>query len=275
MAAILLQTAEYASVMKLTMVANITLAFFEYGIKLDDEIKFLWMRKKSFASALLFLCRYLPIALSLETFNAYLLTDGSDISSCFSKVSTNAYIIYIQFMLSLLVLLTRAYAVWGTKRNLLLGLAVMYAVAAAGTAYAVHRNLEGFQTVGLTVGTGCIFFIDNKQILIALVIHIGCEAVALSLLLFKAVEHARAMQNIHIHRGNAKACLMTIIARDGLGYFVINLSLALMNVIVLERVEENWPARVSTFDTRDPTEYLLQSTPLPHPRNRRGKIRYQ
>ncbi|KLO09653.1 hypothetical protein SCHPADRAFT_556393 [Schizopora paradoxa] len=128
MTANILQSARDVNILKLTIVANITLAFYEYGIKFDDEISYLWRRKKSIASALLFLCRYLPIASSLEALYAYLLADGSDLSDCFSKVSTNAYITFIQFILSILILLARAFAVWGTKKKLLLCLAVIFSV---------------------------------------------------------------------------------------------------------------------------------------------------
>jgi len=240
MTTILNEAGRNLQVVRLTTVANTCLVFYEYTIKLDDEVRYLWRRKFSFASALLVLCRYLPVVCTLVVLHTYVLTSDLKLSHCLHGIIANSCLILIQFSLSVLVLFTRACAVWGGSRKMLMSLALVYAGATGSSAYALFLHIQGFQPIGLKIGNGCVYIIANNHIWYALVIHIACETLALILLLIKSVQHTRVMRHVELDRSDetrgAGLSLLRVMAQDGIGYFLLNLVVTMVNIIVLFRV---------------------------------------
>ncbi|KLO07249.1 hypothetical protein SCHPADRAFT_894807 [Schizopora paradoxa] len=243
MTTVLRLAADNLKIFRLTTVANTCLVFYEYSIKFDDEVRYLWQRKPSFASTLLTFCRYLPIASTLEALYSYVLMSNTSGSRCLKGVIANSSLIYIQFSVSVLVLFTRAYAVWGATRRMLYILTAIYAVASAGTSYSLYLHIRGYLPLDLHIGNGCVFVIGNTHIWYALVIHIGCETLALILLLIKSVQHASFMKMNNVRMpsagggsGRRSVNLLMVMAQDGIGYFLLNLAVTVTNVIVMMRV---------------------------------------
>jgi len=182
-------------------------------------------------------------------------------SRCMSGDRAGTGFVYLEFILAVLVLFTRAYAVWGGTRRIFLLLALAYAAGVTGTAYSVFVYMRGVSFLGLQIGNGCIFNDANDLLWIALVILIFCESLALGLLLVKTVHHANAMKNILRH-GNSRRNIMLVMAQDGIGYFVCSLAITSANLVVLKRVTPD--LRDFLFITQGAIQSILSSRLLFH-----------
>ncbi|KLO16431.1 hypothetical protein SCHPADRAFT_995120 [Schizopora paradoxa] len=233
---VLVDAGRSLQIVRFTVVSTNFLVFYEYLIKLDDEIRYLWHRNFTFVSGLLLLCRYFPLATILQGLYTYVATDNFKAQHCLSGLILNSCLIYVEFSLSVLVLFTRAYAVWGCSRTILAVLGSIYSIGIAGTAYALYRHVRGFSAVEFHIENGCVYIIGNNYIWVCLIIHIFCDTVALSLLLVKSLQHAKSIRHAESTRAATKLDLLRVMAKDGIGYFVLNLAVTVANVIVLMRV---------------------------------------
>jgi len=180
-------------VLRYTIVATVGLVTYEYLINLDNELRYLWGRRFTLGGVLLFLCRYVPLASALEIY-VFITTTNLNSSHCLAGFRASTCIIYIEFTVSVLVLFTRAYAVWGGSCRILRVLVLIYAGAITGAAYSVFLHMRGVSSLDFNVSNGCLFEIANDNLKIALGILVFCESLALCLLIIKSVQYARAMK---------------------------------------------------------------------------------
>ncbi|KLO06130.1 hypothetical protein SCHPADRAFT_699491 [Schizopora paradoxa] len=204
-------------------VAIVSLVAYEYLLMLDYEIRYLWGRRFSMGGILLGLCRYLPFASVLQL---YLLFSTTDSTPCLNGYRAIACIIYSEFLISVFVLFARAYAVWGRSRRILFFLGFIYAGAFIGSSYSMVVFLIGLTEPKDDVITHCLLELGNDDMWIAVVILVCCESLALGLLLYKSVQHARAMRNFANESSTQN--LLAVMARDGIGYFFCTLGMLLV-----------------------------------------------
>ncbi|KLO10436.1 hypothetical protein SCHPADRAFT_942819 [Schizopora paradoxa] len=232
---IFIDSAQQLEIIRYTIVATVSLVTYEYLIKFDSEVRYLWRRRFTFAGGLLFLCRYFPF-LAFSQLYVYVLTPKVNKRDCMIGLRASTCFVYIEFLLAVLVLFTRTYAVWGGTRRIFTLLAFVYAGGIAGTAYSVFLYVRGVSFLGLRIGgSGCLFLVGNDLLWIALVILIFCEGLALALLLVKSFQHAKAMKNVLRH-GNSGQNILLVMAHDGLVYFACTLAITSGNLVVLKRV---------------------------------------
>ncbi|KLO06781.1 hypothetical protein SCHPADRAFT_945807 [Schizopora paradoxa] len=202
-----------------TYVAAASLASYEYFINLDNEVRFLWIRRFSFGRVLLFLCRYLPLVQAFE--GVYMYTSASrkglDSSVCRGLFNTGTSVLYV-----------RAYAVWSCPKKLAVFLLVVYITGLAATLFMVSLTLRSIRLLPYRIGDTCIFSVKDKAAKFALIKSVFDDSLALGLLLIKAIQQARLIGNYR--RGGATASLLTIMARDGVLYFFLNLAITIANM---------------------------------------------
>ncbi|KLO11706.1 hypothetical protein SCHPADRAFT_941851 [Schizopora paradoxa] len=220
-----------------TMVATFALICYEYFIKLEAEVRYLWGRRFSFGGALLAMCRYLPFANYLQIY--VYVSVGLDPVGCVRGYRASACVVYVEFILSVTVLFTRAYAVWGGTRSVFTVLAFVYAGSIAGAAYSLFLFFRGVSLPPIQIPDGCLIQILNDDIWIALALLIFCESLALSLLLVRSLQHARDTKSLHDSSSGRPPSILTVMARDGMGYFACTLVITTSNLVVLARVTPN------------------------------------
>ncbi|KLO10455.1 hypothetical protein SCHPADRAFT_942832 [Schizopora paradoxa] len=235
---IFVEAAKQVQIIRYTTVATITVVTYEYLIRLDSEIRYLWCRRFTLAKGLLLLCRYLPFLFYMQLY-VYVVTAKVIKSNCAIGVRVSASFVYVEFVLAILVLFTRAYAVWGGTLRMFTFLALIYAGGIAGTAYSLFLYVDGLSVLELRlVGDGCLFLATNDSLWIALALLVFCESLALVLLLTKSIQHARAIKNVMRVRNPGQNILL-IMAQDGIGYFVCSLAITSANLVVLVRATTN------------------------------------
>jgi len=226
----IIQVAQHVELLRYTLVAVLGAIVYEYTITFDNEIHYLWGRRLSLASVLLFVGRYLPIVSLAYAIYVYVLT--RDVSGCHMGGEINAWLNFVEFIFPIAVLFTRAYAVWGGAKWVLIVLATSYVASFVGAAYPVSIYLKGISHSPIRVSTGCLFVVQNDDIWISIIFLIYCESLALGLLLVKAIQYARFTRGLDKNSTN----LMTVMTQDGIGYFVCNLGITITNLICLARL---------------------------------------
>jgi len=203
---------------------------------LDNEIRYLWVRRRFFTlgGVLLFLCRYIPFASALEIY-VFITTTNLNPSHCLAGIRASTCVVYIEFILSVFVLFARAYAVWGGSSSVLRVLALVYAGGIAGTSYSVFLYIRGVSSLEFSLSNGCLFDIANDDLNISVGILLFCESLALCLLIIKAVQYARALNEFN-RSNNSRKHLLLVMTEDGIGYFVCTLAISTANLVVLKRV---------------------------------------
>jgi len=220
-----------------TIVSVGSFVCYEYLIMLDHEIRYLWNRRISFGGALLFLCRYLPFTSLVQI---YFFASATDLhqSNCITGFRTSTIITYIQFLLSILVLFTRAYAVWACSKRILCLLVLTYVGVIVGGTLSVVFFMRGVGSVPLIGSSGCLVQVVNDDLWIALTILIYSESLAFALLLIKALMHARELKNVD--RSSSKKDILSVMAQDGLAYFACNLAITSTNLFLLKNVNPDY-----------------------------------
>ncbi|KLO16416.1 hypothetical protein SCHPADRAFT_995115 [Schizopora paradoxa] len=208
-----------------TIVATFCFIMYEYIINFDYEVRFLWLRRFTFSSCLLFLCRYLSVAQICVSIYEYVLTGDFTHAHCKSLVKLSASLVYLQYCLSNVVLYARTYAVWAGNKRVLVALVGSYVLSAIGTCYTVYRPTP---VVGLHSPR------NRPEHLLRS--HWLDNLFALCLLLYKSVLHTREMKNI----GFQQVSLLTVMAQDGMAYFLFNIVCAAANSIILERTTSDY-----------------------------------
>lgn len=139
-----------------------------------------------------------------------------------------------------MVLYTRAYAVWAGNKKVFALLVSTYIISAIGTAYTVYLYTQGATVIGLRLWSGCIFNITDHRIIYALIGSAGMDTLALSLILYKSMQHANLIKNLRVgYGGNVKVSILTVMAQDGIIYFLLNLVITITSVVVLERAPDD------------------------------------
>jgi len=212
-------------IVRFTAVATVAVLVYEYIITLDDEVKHMWSTRLTLGRVLFFMNRYLPFISTIINVNIFILSTTP--SSCRPEYLVAGAVAFLEFLTAIFVLFTRAYAVWAQNKMMLALLTTCYSITIGISAYVTSRYLMGTSTLNIELlPTGCIYIFNNRIVWIALVILIGCESLAFSLLLTKAVKHFRY----------SSSNLMVVMTRDGIGYFVCNIAITIANLIVLRRV---------------------------------------
>ncbi|KLO07873.1 hypothetical protein SCHPADRAFT_629337 [Schizopora paradoxa] len=218
----LLLAAKHVYILRYTTVATFCFVAYEYAINFDSEVRFLWLRRPTnIGFFLLFLCRYLPVVQIIVSTYAYAWTTDLRPSHCSNLMKANTSMIYLQFCLSMMVLYTRAYAVWNGSRRVLALLVVTYVGCAAGTAYTIVKYDQGVSVLGLRIFDGCIFLLTDHTLFYSLILHVFLDTLALSLLLYKSVQHARFLKSMA--GGGSRRSLLAVMAEDGVTYYFLNL----------------------------------------------------
>jgi len=217
-------------------VTTVCLICYEYVIKFDGEVRYLWRRRFKFGSLLLFLCRYLPFTSVLQIY-LYVTTTDFNQSHCLAVVKTGACFIYAEFVLTLLVLSTRAYAVWGGATKIFIPLIFLCTGAIAGSSYSLSLFVRGLRSTPFHISSGCILEIGNNDVWIDLSILLFSESLTLGILLVKSFTHARALKDFRSN--TSRRSLLAVMARDGIGYFVCTVAITTTNLFVLTGVTPN------------------------------------
>ncbi|KLO07300.1 hypothetical protein SCHPADRAFT_654780 [Schizopora paradoxa] len=224
-----------------TLVAMGTIACYEYVIMFDSEVKFLWNRRVSFGGALLFLCRYLPPSMSAVQIYFFIASAVLHQPTCILGFKLSTCIVYVEFLLSILVLFTRAYAVWGLSKKILWFLALTYVGLIVGGYMSIHLFMTGVGSLPLADTRGCLVQVVNNDLWIALVGIIYSESLAFGLLLYKSIQHAREIKNVSDASGHpGSADILSIMARDGVAYFACNLAISTTNLFLLKNVNPDF-----------------------------------
>jgi len=200
---------------------------------LDNEIRYLWARRISLGSVLLFLCRYLPFA-SVSHIYFYISTSNLTYSNCIAGFRATTCIVCVEFILSTLVLYTRVYTIWGGSKNISCLLVFTFAGMIAGAFYSLYLFLKQTIPILLLRPNGCIHRAAHNDLWIALSILIFSESLSFGLLILKSVMHARAFEN-----GNciySRRSILSLMVRDGVVYFACTLAITIANLIVIKRV---------------------------------------
>ncbi|KLO08838.1 hypothetical protein SCHPADRAFT_893561 [Schizopora paradoxa] len=209
---------------------------YQYTIKLDEEIRYLWGRRISVGSVLIALCRYLPFINILAIIG----------------LSIGIHALIRSFLK--VVLFTRAYAVWGRSKRILFLLGVVLVGCGTGSAYNLAK-LEPPRSSN-------IFRPNSPQM-------------ALVLLLIKSVQHARDMRNMDLG-GHKRSIIDVmardgeyVTGELALYYSSVYRrcieSINIVNVVFLGRIQPN--LRVFLFTLQGALQNIMCSRLLFHIRN--------
>ncbi|KLO06328.1 hypothetical protein SCHPADRAFT_946178 [Schizopora paradoxa] len=212
---------ETVHVFQYATTATVCLVVYEYLIKFDVEIRYLWRRRLTFGTALMAICWYLPF---INIFQLIVYTEftNTDPSRCITGFRLAASFIYIEFVVSTLVLFTRAYAVWGGNKYILSLLTIIYAGIVGGSSYTIFLSISNAETPSLGIPIPCLYILGDNDLWITLVLLLFSESLALGLLLIKSVQHARALRDFKSPLRSWS--ILAVMARDGIGYYVCTMT---------------------------------------------------
>jgi len=229
----LAEDAKLLQIFHYTLVSTVALLIYDYMLTLNEEIRFMWSRRMTLGKVLFFLNRYLPFVTSFFALYAYILSLRTDIRTCREYHVVASCLAYVSFLVALAVQFMRAYAVWASVRAVHVVLVVTYVVFLGVASYVLFLYIRGATPVQLselpltTFHRGCVIFFANNLIWIDCVLLIVCETLAVSLLIGKSISNYR-----HSHPTSG---ILGVMVRDGVGYFVCNIAITTINVVVLRR----------------------------------------
>jgi len=168
----------------------------------------------------------------------YILTTDLNPSDCIAGVRASACITYVQFFLSALVLHMRAYAVWGGSKKILHLLVLTYVGVIVGGSYSAYLLIMSINSLLLLTPNGCIPLLLKDDLWIALVLLIFSASLSFGLLIIKSTKHARVLGNIgSIDSGRS---ILSVVVKDGIGYFACTLATTIANLIFDRSVKPAW-----------------------------------
>lgn len=112
-------------------------------------------------------------------------------------------------------------------------LGTVYMCVLVGTTYIIYAYIHGASVLSIQISQGCLFEFENNHIWYALVVLIFCESLALGLLVAKLFQNAQSLKSVHRHSNRD---LLTVIAHDGIEYFICNLVVTTINLIALKHL---------------------------------------
>ncbi|KLO08208.1 hypothetical protein SCHPADRAFT_616480 [Schizopora paradoxa] len=196
------------------------------------QIRYLWKRRLSVGSIFLFLCRYLPFTSTLQIYQ-YVTTTDFEISHCRALLKASVCFVYLEILVTTLVLLTRAYAVWGGTKKIAYALSIYSAFMIASSSYSLSLYIRGIRSVVIHSTHGCHFEIGNSDVGIDFIIFLVTESLSLSFLLAKSILHARSLK--HLQSSLSGHSVLTVMTQDGVGYYVCVMAITTANLIILKR----------------------------------------
>ncbi|KLO04597.1 hypothetical protein SCHPADRAFT_749964 [Schizopora paradoxa] len=217
-------------------VATIGVISYEYLITFEHELRYLWRRRATFGGTLLFLCRYLPFTAAIQIY-AFVTTTNFDISHCLAVARAGSSLVYIQCLLTIVVLFTRSYAIWGGGRRIFVMLFIIWVGIAAGSSYAIFRFINGFFPIPLHTSRGCILIVGNNDVWIDLTISIFCETLSLGILLTKSVYYMRELGDIW--GSGSRQSILQVMTEDGIVYFCFAIVITTTNLFIVRNVTAN------------------------------------
>lgn len=182
----------------------------EYVLTLHDEIRFIWNSRFSLAKILYLLNRYIPPINVMYAIYLFIFTKKTGAELCRKEFIVMGSVVYFQFAIASAVLCVRAYAVWKPVKPVLVLLVTLFIASVSTEGYVVGLYFAGATAFNLGAGVpGCLILLTNNKMWITLVVLVCSDAVALALLLIKSFTAFRS----------SKSGLLTVMVRDGIGYF--------------------------------------------------------
>ncbi|KLO06697.1 hypothetical protein SCHPADRAFT_945881 [Schizopora paradoxa] len=237
-------------------VATACLVFYEYVIAFDDEVRYLWHGRSrlNIGRILLFLCRYLPLTAPFQVYLFASTTDFNlsvgmliftkyspvaelDFKHCLSIVRVGSWLVYFRFLLTVVVLYTRAYAVWEGMRKLVIPMIFVFIGGIAGSAYSMFLFIDEIHPLPFHVSHGCILRIGSDIAWIDLAVLLLSETLGLGILLSRSILHARRLKQFE--DATSRRSILMVMARDGVGYFACSVAITTANFVVLRTVAPN------------------------------------
>jgi len=105
----------------------------------------------------------------------------------------------------------------------------VYFAGLGGVSYLVYLSVKGLDASGLRIGNGCLYTVKIDTAKYALIKVVFDDTLALGLLLFKSIQHAKFN---HLFRRSSRASILTVMARDGVLCFFLNLAITVTNMIL-------------------------------------------
>jgi len=226
---LLIEGARHVYILRYTEVASACFVAYEYLINLDYEVRFLWPRRFNFGFVLLFLCRYLQFASASVAMYTYVFTSDLRPSNCLTLMKISTGLVYCQLNISGIVLYTRAYAVWGSHRWMFWFLISAAILTIGPTVYTLVLFINYITFLPFRISNGCLYSVDDHDTnFYSMIGMVVTDSLTISLLLYKSVQHAKFMK---ISGGGQGASILSVIAQDGVIYFVLNITCTILNMI--------------------------------------------
>jgi len=223
----IVQAANYENVFHYLLVSTFTLLSTEYVLTLRDEIRFIWTSRFSLAKLLYVLNRYVPPINVIFSVYLFIFTEKTGEGLCRKEFIVMGSVVYFQFAIAYAVLCVRAYAVWKSVKPVAVLLVTLFIGSVSVQGYVVSIYFAGVIAFNLGGGVpGCLILLTNNKMWITLIVLVCSDAVALALLLIKSFTAFRS----------SKSGLLTVMVRDGIGYFACVMGLSIANMIVLRTV---------------------------------------
>ncbi|TDL25206.1 hypothetical protein BD410DRAFT_630888 [Rickenella mellea] len=199
---------------KCTTIAAVTVLIWDYLITLPDEVAFVWPSSWNISKFLFLLNRYLafidPIML------VYVLMFDENAKVCIYHFRILAWFLVVGFIVGQLILILRAYAVWGGQSNKLFAMIIGMTICIfTMSLWTSAKYIGGVYSTGVpALGMrGCTLLYRNRLAWIDFLLFLAIESTSTGLMVIKAIQHFRVSRN----------SLMTTIYHDGI---------AIANVIV-------------------------------------------
>ncbi|KLO08840.1 hypothetical protein SCHPADRAFT_944114 [Schizopora paradoxa] len=248
---------ETVLIYRYTTTATITLVVYEYIINLGSEVRYLWRRRITLGTVLMAFCRYFPF-INIFQFIVYTRLTDANPEACVTGYRLSGSFIYVEFIVALLVLYVRAYAVWGGSKIIL----SLLAGVLGGSSYTMFLFVTNAKAPAPGISTPCVYILGDNNLWIAVALLLSGEATALGLLLIKSIQHARALRNFATPSRSRN--LLAVMAQDGIGYFACTLVLSSANLVVLRRVRGPPDLRDFLFVIQGALQSILCSRLLFH-----------
>ncbi|KLO12898.1 hypothetical protein SCHPADRAFT_395486 [Schizopora paradoxa] len=210
------------------LVATFTVLVLEYFQTFEEEVRFVWKLKTSLANILFLMNRYVaPVNIA---FAIYVFGISNDLSTkaCYNEYIASATLCFFQMQAAYAVLCIRTCAAWGFARKIKIVLIFAFLASTATQGYFIARNIIDNSAVPSgEFGTRHCLIISNGPISlwVGLVVLVSVDLLALSLLLWKSLKTFK-QSRVHLS-------LLTVMATDGIAYFICVFALSLANLIVL------------------------------------------
>ncbi|KLO14391.1 hypothetical protein SCHPADRAFT_927895 [Schizopora paradoxa] len=231
------QTIRSGRLFEEVLVATFSVLVAEYFQTLEDEVRFIWTSKMSFAKMVFIANRYIPLINVTFAIYTFFLAKEVTPKVCYNEYVASAAIGLFQLQLAYVVICLRAYAVWNfawTAKGILL-VSIVHEVQS--TVFQANISSQGYfsgkflaSKIVLTSGASgtkhCVIDTSaNGSIWVLMLTVVLADLVPLSMLLMKSFEDFRSSP--------VNTSLLAVMARDGIAYFSFVFALSLGNLLVL------------------------------------------